>query len=111
MTTSQRPVREVPWYDRRTFRHVREAAEAYLFLLPGTFLLLAFNLIPIGYALYISLHSWRIRKGPFVGLENIPRPWAHLSISSTWSGGSSVWAPRGWSGARFRQRHRRASLS
>ncbi len=73
MTISQQPAREVPWYDRRTFRHVREAVEAYLFLLPGTFLLLVFNLIPIGYALYISLHTWRIRKGPFIGLENFTK--------------------------------------
>ena len=51
-------------------RHLREALQAYLFLLPGTFILFVFSLFPIGYALYISFHKWRIRKGDFIGLGN-----------------------------------------
>lgn len=51
-------------------RKVREALQAYLFLLPGTFLLLTFSLLPIGYALYISLHKWRIQKGDFILFDN-----------------------------------------
>jgi multiple sugar transport system permease protein len=31
---------------------------------------LAFNLIPIGYALYVSMHKWRIRKGDYIGFDN-----------------------------------------
>jgi len=54
-------------------RRIREALQAYLFLLPGTLLLLVFNLVPVGYALYISLHKWRIQKGGFVGLDNYLR--------------------------------------
>jgi multiple sugar transport system permease protein len=54
-------------------RRTREALQAYLFLLPGTLLLAIFNLVPVGYAFYISLHKWRIRKGPFVGLDNYLR--------------------------------------
>ena len=51
-------------------RKIREALQGYLFLLPGTFLLLAFNLIPIGYALFISLHKWRIQKGELIWFDN-----------------------------------------
>ncbi len=51
-------------------RKVREAIQAYLFLLPGTLLLFVFSLFPIGYAFYISLHKWRIQKGDFIGFEN-----------------------------------------
>lgn len=57
----------------RRGRRVREALQAYLFLLPGTLLLLVFNLLPVAYAFYISLHKWRIKKGDFVGLDNYLR--------------------------------------
>ena len=51
-------------------RRIREALQACLFLLPGTVLLLLFNILPVGYAFYISLHKWRIQRGKFIGLEN-----------------------------------------
>lgn len=70
MTSAGQSVSSTPWYASRMARRIREAIQAYLFLLPGTLLLLAFNLIPIGYAFYISLHRWRIRKGDFIGFEN-----------------------------------------
>ena len=59
-----------PLFSGRRGRHIREALQAYLFLAPGTLILLAFNILPIGYALYISMHKWRIRKGDFIGLGN-----------------------------------------
>ena len=70
MTTTAQTTPSVPWYESRRARKIREALQAYLFLLPGTFILLAFNLIPIGYALYVSLHKWRIRKGDYIGFGN-----------------------------------------
>jgi multiple sugar transport system permease protein len=54
----------------RRARKLREALQAYVFLFPGTLLLIIFNLFPIGYAFYISLHKWRIQKGEFLGFEN-----------------------------------------
>ena len=54
----------------RRGRKIREALQAYLFLFPGTLLLFVFSLFPIGYAFYISLHKWRIKKGEFLGFEN-----------------------------------------
>lgn len=60
-------------YLSRRARHVREALQAYLFLLPGTLILFVFSLFPIGYALYISMHQWRVQKGDFVGFGNYLR--------------------------------------
>lgn len=57
----------------RRGRKIREALEAYLFLLPGTLLLFVFSVFPLGYAFYISLYQWRIRKGRFIGMENYLR--------------------------------------
>lgn len=75
MTTTDKPVSSTstPWYEGRLARRVREALQAYLFLLPGTLILLSFSLLPIGYAFYISLHKWRIRKGDYIGFENFLR--------------------------------------
>ncbi len=75
MTAAEQSVSSTttPWYASRTVRRIREAIQAYLFLLPGTLILLAFSLLPIGYAFYISLHRWRIRKGDYIGFANFLR--------------------------------------
>lgn len=53
----------------------RPGGVGYLFIAPAVLHLLLFALIPIGYALYLSLHDWKILKGDmnFVGLENYQR--------------------------------------
>jgi multiple sugar transport system permease protein len=33
-------------------------------------LIFTFGLFPVGFALYVSLHKWKIKHGPFVGLNN-----------------------------------------
>lgn len=48
----------------------RDHVTAYLFVLPATVLIFIFGLFPIGYAVYMSLHNWRVRKGDFIGLRN-----------------------------------------
>jgi ABC-type sugar transport system permease subunit len=45
----------------------------WLFILPAVFLIFIFGVFPIGYAIYMSLHRWRIRRGDFLGLENYTR--------------------------------------
>lgn len=64
------PVSHQGLFTGRRSRRIREALQAYLFLLPGTLLLVVFNLLPVGYAFYISMHKWRIQKGDFVGFDN-----------------------------------------
>jgi ABC-type sugar transport system permease subunit len=43
---------------------------AYLLILPSVFLIAIFGIFPIGYAFYMSLYRWRIRKGSFIGLDH-----------------------------------------
>ncbi len=54
----------VPQTASRRARRIREALQAYLFLLPGTLILLLFNIFPMLYAVYISLHRWRVTRDP-----------------------------------------------
>lgn len=52
---------------------LEEQLSGYLFILPAVGLIGLFGIFPIGYALYMSLHVWRVRQGPFVGLANYER--------------------------------------
>lgn len=49
---------------------IKEQITGYLFILPAVLLITIFGFFPIGYAIYMSLHTWRVRQGPFIGLEN-----------------------------------------
>lgn len=56
--------RRIRWLD------VKEQLTGYLFILPAVTIIAVFGFIPIGYAFYMSLRKWRVRKGDFVGLDN-----------------------------------------
>jgi len=58
----------------------REWLTGYLFVLPSALIIGVFGLFPIAYAVYMSLHRWRVRKGAFVGLQN------YESIFGDWWG-------------------------
>lgn len=51
----------------------REWFTGYLFILPATLVIGVFGLFPIGYALYMSMHRWRIRRGAFIGFDHYQR--------------------------------------
>lgn len=51
-------------------RQLREYLTAYTFIAPATILIFIFGIFPVGFALYVSLHKWRIRRGDFINLEN-----------------------------------------
>lgn len=55
---------------RRLRRHGREWLTGYLFILPSVLLIGIFGIFPIGYAIYMSLYRWRVRRSSFVGLAN-----------------------------------------
>jgi len=42
---------------------IKENITAYLFILPAFLIIGVFGLIPIGYAIYMSLFNWRVTKG------------------------------------------------
>ena len=58
---------------RQPKRMRRETLTAYGFLAPAVTILVVFGLFPVGYALYVSLHRWRFRKGDFIGPANYAR--------------------------------------
>lgn len=57
-------------FSGRRGRRLREYLTGYVFILPSLVLIFTFGLFPVGFALYISLHKWKIKHGPFVGLKN-----------------------------------------
>ncbi|MDZ7843449.1 MAG: sugar ABC transporter permease [Anaerolineales bacterium] len=58
------------FFTGRQLRQLREYLTAYLMIAPATVLIFAFGIFPVGFALYVSLHKWRIKKGEFRGLTN-----------------------------------------
>lgn len=58
------------WLTPRRLRHWREYLTGYLMIAPATFLIFLFGIFPVGFALFVSLHKWRLKRGGFVGLKN-----------------------------------------
>jgi multiple sugar transport system permease protein len=54
-------------------RKLREYLAGYLMILPATILIFVFGIFPVGFALYVSVHQWKLRRGDFIGLENYAR--------------------------------------
>lgn len=52
---------------------LKEQAIAWGFLSPALLILLVFGIWPISYALYISLHRWRIKQEAFIGVDHYVR--------------------------------------
>jgi ABC-type sugar transport system permease subunit len=55
---------------RLTPQKRREVILGYLYLLPAMTFLFTFSFFPVAYAMYISLHKWRIKKQAYLGLGN-----------------------------------------
>lgn len=60
---------------QRTFagrrgRRLREYLTAYIFIAPASILIFLFGIFPVFFALYVSLHRWRIVRGDMIGLHN-----------------------------------------
>ncbi len=60
---------------QRTFtgrrgRRLKEYLTAYLFIAPASILIFMFGIFPVFFALYVSLHRWRIVRSDMVGLTN-----------------------------------------
>ena len=54
----------------RSGRKIKEVLTAYLFIAPATILIFIFGIFPVGFALYVSLHKWRIKRSDFIHLQN-----------------------------------------
>ncbi len=54
----------------RSGRRIKEYLTGYLFIAPATILIFIFGIFPVGFALYVSLHKWRIKRSEMIGLRN-----------------------------------------
>lgn len=54
-------------------RAIRENLVAYLFLSPALTLIMIFGILPVAFALFVSLHRWRRFPEEFIGLDNYQR--------------------------------------
>ncbi|MEW5830018.1 MAG: ABC transporter permease subunit [Chloroflexota bacterium] len=82
------------WLTPRRLRHWRETLTAYLMIAPAGILIFMFGIFPVGFALFVSLHRWRLKRGDIIGLENYTLaigPLAYL-LAFTFGVGALVWA-------------------
>jgi len=75
VTTYKRP--QIRWID------IKENLTGYAFIAPAVIIILMFGFFPIGYAIYMSLFTWRVKKGPFIGIDNYTKAvgdWSGLGV-------------------------------
>jgi len=46
---------------------------------PATILIFTFGIFPVGFALFVSLHKWRLKRGDFRGMDNFVRALDNLA--------------------------------
>lgn len=63
----------------RSGRRIKEVITAYAFIAPATILIFIFGIFPVGFAIYVSLHKWRIKKGDFIHLQNYVNAMGNLT--------------------------------
>ncbi|MGD8626446.1 MAG: ABC transporter permease subunit [Anaerolineae bacterium] len=61
------------FFSGRQWRRWKEALTAYFFIFPAFLIVGLFGLFPIVFAVYVSVHRWRIKPGDFFGLGNYAR--------------------------------------
>jgi len=69
----------------------KEKIIAWGFLTPALVVLTAFGLFPIGYAFFVSLHNWRIKRGALVGFEHYGRALGDLQYLLYFALGAVLW--------------------
>ncbi|MFN2125348.1 MAG: hypothetical protein ACK2UP_17765, partial [Candidatus Promineifilaceae bacterium] len=62
--------RMAEWFTVRRLRVWREYLTAYLMIAPATILIFVFGIFPVGFAVFVSLYKWRLKRGEIIGLTN-----------------------------------------
>jgi multiple sugar transport system permease protein len=57
-------------FSGRRGRNLREYLTGYALISPAVILVFIFGIFPVGFALFVSVHKWRLRRGDVVGLDN-----------------------------------------
>jgi ABC-type sugar transport system permease subunit len=82
---SRRIIEPRSLFASRRGRILRENLTAYLFLLPAALIIFTFGIFPVGFALYVSLHRWRLVPGEFKGLGNYTKAIGGLAyVAAFW---------------------------
>jgi multiple sugar transport system permease protein len=58
------------WLTPRHLRTWREYLTGYLMIAPAVTLIFIFGIFPVGFALFVSLHKWRLKRGDIIGMTN-----------------------------------------
>lgn len=58
------------WLTPRRLRVWGEYLTGYLMVAPATILIFVFGIFPVGFALFVSVHKWRLKRGDIIGLDN-----------------------------------------
>ena len=69
--TGRRETRNLrDWLTPRRLRAWKEYLTGYLMIAPATILIFIFGIFPVGFAVFVSLHKWRLKRGDIIGLKN-----------------------------------------
>jgi len=69
--TGQRETRSLRnWLTPRRLRAWREYLTGYLMVAPAAILIFIFGIFPVGFAVFVSVHKWRLKRGNIIGLAN-----------------------------------------
>jgi multiple sugar transport system permease protein len=63
----------------KRLRILKESITGYLFVTPALILIFLFGIFPVAFAIFVSLHKWRIVRTDFVGLDNYVRAVGNLA--------------------------------
>lgn len=77
------------WLSPRRLRAWREYLTAYVMIAPAVILIFFFGIFPVGFALFVSLYKWRLKRGGFIGLANYTNavgPLAYLLVFALGAG-------------------------
>jgi multiple sugar transport system permease protein len=58
------------FFNLRKRKQIKEYITSYLFIAPASILIFIFGIFPVGFALYVSLHKWRIKRTDMINLDN-----------------------------------------
>ena len=82
------------WLTPHRMRTWREYLTGYLMIAPALTLIFIFGIFPVGFALFVSLHKWRLKRGDIIGLDNFTSAIGNLAYLLVFAVaiGALVWA-------------------